>query len=225
MKTGHEPKNKIVPHIVKDFFTDQEIELLLATLKYQKEAKDLEKFFYPVVLSHLARMQIEVMYPEHIRKKIEKFASEIVGEEVFMLHNRYLSYNQEHSPGVNPKLPVHYDLNNYFSKLTLDYQLSSNIDWPIVIEGKSFSLKDHDLLVFWGAGQVHWREPVLFKKGDNVEVLTMHFSKKEDFKNLDSIARAPETIKQKTESWKEDPLFVKYEEEYNAKEESFKEFK
>jgi hypothetical protein len=225
MKTGHEPKNKIVPHIVKNFFTDEELEVLLAIIKYQKNAKDLEKFFYPLILPELARMQIDVMYPENIRRKLEKFASEIVGEEVFMFHNRYLSYSKEHSPGVNPKLPVHYDLNNYFSKLTMDYQLDSNIDWPIVIEGKSFNLEYRDLLVFWGTGQAHWREPILFRDGDRTEVLTMHFSKKDDYEKLDSIARAPETIKQKTESWTEDPLFVKYLKDYNIKEESLKELK
>ena len=225
MKTGHEPKNKIVPHIVKNFFTDEEVEVLLAIIKYQKNAKDLENFFSPIILPGLARMQIEVMYPEHIRKKMEKFASKVVGEEVFMFHNRYLSYNQEYNPNVNPKLPVHFDLNNYFSKLTLDYQLNSNIDWPIVIEGQSFNLKYKDLLVFWGTGQAHWREPRLFKEGDSTEVLTMHFSKKEDYEKLDSIARAPETRKQKIESWTKDPLFIKYIEDYNAKEESLKNLK
>jgi hypothetical protein len=178
MNTGHEPKIKVVPRIIKDFFTAEEVEVLQAIIKYQKNAKDLSEFYAPMLLPELSRMQIEVMYPEHIRRKLEMFASDMVGEEVFMYHNSYLSYNKEHNSGSNPKLPVHYDSDNYFSKLTMDYQLGANIDWPIVIEGESFNLQYGDLLVFWGAGQVHWREPVLFKEGDNTEVLTMHFSTK-----------------------------------------------
>jgi hypothetical protein len=217
-KTGHEPKIPVVPHIIKGFFTDEEVEVLLAIINYQKKAKDLDEFFAPLVLPTMARMQIEVMYPEHIRRKLEKFASEMVGEEVFMLHNSYLSYNLEHNPDVNPKLPVHYDSDNYFSKLTMDYQLDANLDWPIVIEGKSFNLQYGDLLVFWGAGQAHWREPVKFKKGDNTEVLTMHFSTMKDFQELNQSARAQEKRDERLAVWRKDPVFLQYNEDFFTKE-------
>ena len=218
MNTGHEPKIKVVPRIIKDFFTAEEVEVLQAIIKYQKTAKDLGEFYSPMVLAELARMQIEVMYPEHIRRKLEKFASEMVGEEVFMFHNSYLSYNKEHNSTSNPKLPVHYDSDNYFSKLTIDYQLGANIDWPIVIENESFNLQYGDLLVFWGAGQVHWREPVLFKEGDNTEVLTMHFSTKEDFEKLNFAARDPEKRKERLKMWQSDPVFLKYNQDFFEKE-------
>lgn len=220
MNTGYEPKNKIVPHIVKNFFTEDEVEVLLAIINYQKKAKDLDEFFAPLVLPTMARMQIEVMYPEHIRRKLEKFASELVGEEVFMFHNSYLSYSLEHNQDVNPKLPVHYDSDNYFTKLTMDYQLHANIDWPIVIEGESFNLQYGDLLVFWGAGQPHWREPVRFRDGDITEVLTMHFSKAKDFQELNLAARSPEARQQRLDTWRQDPVFMKYIEDFDKKEKS-----
>lgn len=218
MNTGHEPKIKVVPRIIKDFFTAEEVEVIQAIVKYQKNAKDLGEFYSPMVLPELSRMQIEVMYPEHIRRKLEKFASETVGEEVFMYHNSYLSYNKEHNSSANPKLPVHYDSDNYFSKLTMDYQLNANIDWPIVIENESFNLQYGDLLIFWGAGQVHWREPVLFKEGDNTEVLTMHFSTREDFENLNFAARDPEERKKRLKIWQSDPVFLKYNQDFFEKE-------
>lgn len=218
MNTGYEPKNKIVPHIVKNFFTEEEVEVLLAIVKYQKNAKDLDAFHSPIVLAELSRMQIEVMYPITIRKKLEMFASNLVGEEVFMSHNSYLSYNKEHNSTSNPKLPVHYDSDNYFSKLTIDYQLNANIDWPIVIENESFNLQYGDLLVFWGAGQVHWREPVLFKEGDNTEVLTMHFSTIEDYNKLNNVSRDPEARKDRLRLWQSDPVFLKYNEDFFEKE-------
>lgn len=218
MNTGHEPKIKVVPRIIKDFFTNEEVEVLQAIIKYQKNAKDLDQFYSPMVLAELSRMQIEVMYPIHIQRKLEKFASDMVGEEVFMYHNSYLSYNKDHNSISNPKLPVHYDSDNYFSKLTMDYQLGANIDWPIVIEGESFNLQYGDLLVFWGAGQVHWREPVLFKEGDNTEVLTMHFSTKEDFETLNFVSRDPERRKERLRVWQSDPTFLKYNNDFFAKE-------
>jgi hypothetical protein len=220
MNTGYEPKLKVVPRIIKNFFTEEEVEVLLAIVNYQKKAKDLDEFFAPLVLPSMARMQIEVMYPEHIRRKLEKFASETVGEDVYMYHNSYLSYSLEHNPDANPKLPVHYDSDNYFTKLTMDYQLGANIDWPIVIENESFNLQYGDLLIFWGAGQAHWREPVRFKEGDFTDVLTMHFSKKKDFEELNLAARSPEARKQRLESWRKDPVFMKYIEEFDKKEQS-----
>jgi hypothetical protein len=218
MDTGHAPKIKVVPRIIKNFFTDEEVEVLKAIIKYQKNAKDIVEFYAPLVLPDLSRMQIEVMYPPTIQKKLELFASEMVGEEVFMSHNSYLSYHKEHNVGINPKLPVHYDSDNYFSKLTMDYQLESNIEWPIVIEGESFNLQYGDLLVFWGAGQVHWREPVLFKEGDNTEVLTMHFSTRKDFEELNFVARDPEKRKQRLKIWQSDPLFLQYNDTFFIKE-------
>lgn len=218
MNTGHEPKIKVVPRIIKDFFTDEEVEVLQAIIKYQKNTKDLDEFYSPMVLAELSRMQIEVMYPIHIQKKLEKFASDVVREEVFMYHNSYLSYNKEHNSTSNPKLPVHYDSDNYFSKLTMDYQLGASLDWPIVIEDESFNLQYGDLLIFWGAGQVHWREPVLFKEGDNTEVLTMHFSTREDFETLNFAARDPERRKERLKIWQSDPTFLKYNNDFFEKE-------
>lgn len=220
MTIGYEPKIKVVPHIIKGFFTEEEVEVLLAIINYQKKAKDLGEFWSPLVLPDMARMQIEVMYPDHIRKKLEDFASDMVGEEVRMFHNSYLDYSLEHNPDVNPKLPVHYDSDNYFTKLTMDYQLNANIDWPIVIEGESFNLQYGDLLIFWGAGQVHWREPVRFKDGDRTEVLTMHFSAPKDFHELNIPARAPEARKKRLETWRQDPVFMSYIEEFDKKEKS-----
>lgn len=220
MDTGHAPKNKIVPHIIKGFFTEEEVEVLLAIVNYQKRAsvEVLGDFYAPLILPKMARMQIEVMYPPSIRRKLEMFASEMVGEEVFMSHNSYLSYNQEHSPEVNPKLPPHYDSDNYFTKLTMDYQLDSNISWPIVIEDERFSLEYGDLLVFWGAGQAHWRDPVRFKEGDNTEVLTMHFATQKDFEELNGPARAQEKRDERLASWRADPVFAKYNDDFFEKE-------
>lgn len=220
MDTGHAPKNAIKPHIIKGFFTEEELEVILAIVKYQKNAKNLAAFHSPLILPELSRMQIELMYPLSIQAKLESFASGMTGEAVFMSHNSYLSYTKEHDESTNPKLPVHYDSDNYFTKLTMDYQLHANIDWPIVIENESFNLEYGDLLLFWGAGQVHWREPVLFKEGDITEVLTMHFSTREDYDRLNNISRDPEKRKTRLATWQADPVFEQYNKNFFAKEDA-----
>jgi len=214
---NYKPKNSITPHIIKDFFTKEELDEILAIVEKEKIDDSLPEFYKPFVIQKLSRMQIEVLYPEKIRKKLEAFACEIVGEEVFMSHNSYLSYNKIHGDNVNPKLPPHFDSDNYYSKLTFDYQLDKNIDWPIIIEEDEFNLEYGDLLIFWGAGTIHWRDPILFNDGDNTEVLTMHFSTRKDFEELNFVARAQEEREKRMNSWVKNKNFLRYQEEYYKK--------
>jgi mannosyltransferase OCH1-like enzyme len=62
-------------------------------------------------------------------------------------------------------------------KVTFDIpsELKSTFDWKIFVEGKSFTLKDNDALVFSGTNQLHWRERINFKKDDFVDMLFCHF--------------------------------------------------
>ena len=166
-------------------------------------------------------------------KKIEDFASDFVGEEVKMTHNSYLSYNRNHAPDTlqsrggesnldtSPKLPPHFDSDNYFTKLTIDYQLDANISWPIVIDVSgelySFDLEYGDLLLFWGAGTIHWRDPILLKEGDNCEVWTAHFAVQKDFDELNIPARDPEARKIRFQEWKEKSKFDEYNDAWQAK--------
>lgn len=76
-----------------------------------------------------------------------------------------------------PSLFPHYDETFKEPRFTFDYQLSSNISWPIVVEpDKEFILKDNQAITFSGTHQVHWRKPTLFKEGDFVEMIFCHFS-------------------------------------------------
>jgi len=217
MNHNYAPKNYVEPYIIKNFFSKEELNEILSIVERQKVDKTLNEFYSPLILKHMARMQIEVMYPPHLIEKLETFASNIVGEDVKMNHNSYLSYNKIHNPEANPKLPPHFDSDNYYSKLTLDYQLDKNVDWVIRIEEKSFNLEYGDLLVFWGSGEIHWREPLLFKNGDNTEVLTMHFSTQKDFEEFNLSSRTPEERQKRLDMWNSNPKFIKYQEEYANK--------
>jgi hypothetical protein len=222
MDTGYAPKNNFKPKIIKGFFTEKELTTILEIVENQKNDKEIDKFYQPFVIEKMSRMQIEVIYPKEIKEKLESFASEIVGEKVLMHHNSYLSYNLKHGKGVNPSLPPHYDSDNFYSKLTMDYQLNKNIDWVIRIEEEEFNLEFGDLLIFWGAGNVHWRDPILFKDEDNTEVLTMHFSTMEDHLKLNSISRTQEARDKRMSIWNERLDYTKYKTEYDLKEKLLK---
>jgi len=222
----------VIPHIIKGFLSDDEVKEIKELIDHGKSLPP-GGFYSPLVLPELAREQIELKVSGKLLKKIEDFASEFVGEEVKMTHNSYLSYNKKHNPNafetrggrtqlaVSPKLPPHFDSDNYFTKLTIDYQLDANISWPIVIDTNgelhSFDMQYGDLLVFWGAGSIHWRDPILLKEGDNCEVWTAHFAVQKDFDELNIPARDPEARKVRFKEWKEKSKFDEYNDAWQEK--------
>jgi hypothetical protein len=214
MITGYEPKNKIEPFIVKNFFSEEEVAMLRAHIEDFRVREHTNPFYAPLLLEDMSRMQIELIYPPMLRERLERFASETVGEHVMMSHNSYLDYYGKYNVKTNPKLPPHVDSDNYYSKLTIDYLLSKTIDWPIVIEGKPFNLEVGDLFIFWGAGQIHWRDPIALAESDRVEVLTMHFSKFDDFMSLDKSSREEETRTERRNAWKAVPRMQEYMKDY-----------
>ncbi len=224
--------NDVVPHIIKGFLSDNEVKELKELIHHGRSLP-IGGFYSPLVLTELAREQIELKIAGKLLKKIEDFASDFVGEEVKMTHNSYLSYNRIHNPNemitrdgisnlsVSPKLPPHFDSDNYFTKLTIDYQLDANISWPIIIdtngELNSFDMEYGDLLVFWGAGSIHWRDPIILEEGDNCEVWTAHFAVKKDFDELNISARDPEARKIRFKEWKEKSKFDEYNDIWQEK--------
>lgn len=217
--------NDVIPHIIKGFFSDDEVKEIKELIDHGKGLPP-GGFYSPLVLPELSREQIELKIAGKLLNKIENFASDFVGEKVNMTHNSYLSYNRKHSPNmfqrrgdetdlaVSPKLPPHFDSDNYFTKLTIDYQLDTNISWPIVIDTNGelyrFDMEYGDLLLFWGAGTIHWRDPIILKEGDNCEVWTAHFAVQRDFDELNIPARDPEARKIRFQEWKEKSKFDEY---------------
>jgi hypothetical protein len=214
------PKNPMLPQIHKDFFTEEEIERIKGIIAECKNTNTDDEIYKPLVLQKMSRQQIEIPYPEDIVLKLEKFASELCGEDVVLNHNSYLDYDQKYNPGTNPSLPPHFDSDNYYTKVTLDYQLDKTFDWAVIIEGKKFVLEIGDMLSFWGAGQAHWRENITLQPGEKTEVLTFHFSKAEDHELLDAASRKQEARESRLEETKK--IIEQYRRLYTLEEQIFK---
>jgi hypothetical protein len=107
--------------------------------------------------------------------KIEKIIKEIYGDDWYLEVPRVARY--DNSLDCIPYLDPHID-NFLDHRLTLDIQLRSNIDWPIMIDGVSFDIKDNCGLIFSGTKNVHWRPERTFEDGDFVDLLFCHFRSK-----------------------------------------------
>lgn len=184
------PKKNIETKIYKNFFSDQDLKHINDCVDNLKKLEYGTSLYAPVIQKELSRIHIELVYPEHILKRVEDFASELCGEPVVLTHNSYYYYNKKYNPEIEtPVLRPHRDFDNYYSKLTLDYQLEKTVDWDIIIEGDRYSLEVGDMLAFWGAGLIHWRENIVLGEDETTTVLTLHFSNAEDHERLNNLAR------------------------------------
>ena len=88
----------------------------------------------------------------------------------------------------NPQLFPHIDNSN--TDFTIDYQLDSNIEWPIIIENDNYILKNNDALIFNSSNDTHWRKPIIFNDYNYIDMVFFHFINKDkpnDFKQRATI--------------------------------------
>lgn len=210
--------NDFEPKVIHNFLSQEDLKEVWDSINTNKLIEPGSDFYAPYIYEKESRQQIELKISDRLLKYIENFASEFTGEDVIMTHNSYLSYKKSHSSSGYPQLFPHFDSDNYFTKLTMDYQLNSNISFPIVIdvnkELKSFDLKNNELLIFWGAGTIHWRKPTKFDEDDHCQVWTMHFAKKEDFEKLNLNAREVEERLKRSNYWDENTNFINHIKKY-----------
>lgn len=82
----------------------------------------------------------------------------------------YSEYNLKYG---NPTLSIHTDQSP--SVFTIDYQLDSNIDWPVYVEGKEFNLKNNQAVTINVNSQAHWRPKRIFAHGEYIKMIYFHF--------------------------------------------------
>lgn len=69
-------------------------------------------------------------------------------------------------------------------RFTFDIQLKSTRNWPIVVEGNEFILRDNEAMIFSGTNQLHWRPKTIFRDDDIMDMLFCHFSEDSEIPEL-----------------------------------------
>jgi hypothetical protein len=165
--------------IFKNFFTSDEEKTLRDLIETNRRLEPGASRFAPMVIEQMSRSQIEFIIPENIKEKLLTLAKQFVDDpDLELTHYQYLDYFGKYGKGNSPNLPPHLDVENYYTKVSVDYQMSSNIDWSIVVEDQGFILKDNEVLVFEASERIHWRDPIILKEDDRCEVIVFHFSNK-----------------------------------------------
>ena len=116
----------------------------------------------------LGTLAITLLNKKEIIEKIEKIASEAVGEELEVLEFGGTRYSPDF--GWYPKLGPHYDARPV-EMYVFDYHVQSTENWGLFMEGKRFDFGDNEALLFSGTGQVHWREPIQLKENAKIDLI------------------------------------------------------
>jgi len=115
---------------------------------------------------------------EHARKigkskKLTKFAEKLVpvARKIFDDSTLKPTYSVILTYGKDSHLTFHKDQNACV--YTIDYCVSANVVWPLVVEEKEFSIPEGQALAFMGGHDLHGRRPI--PDADNPEVVNIMF--------------------------------------------------
>jgi hypothetical protein len=161
-------KFKEVNSVIKQLLTENEIKSIY---------EEVEKSYNNFIMETLGQQVFDFKMPESVMAKILKVCKELSGQEDLILEAyQFAKYEKFVRPdGVVsiPKLSPHHDTFDQ-PRFTFDYQLGSNISWPIFVEGKEVILSDNDAVTFSGTHQVHWRPEREWVEGEYVDMIFCH---------------------------------------------------
>lgn len=168
-ENGYVENRDFEPFIIKNIITLEDIEDIYNIIN------DTKEFLFQEFVGHRAY----TFKHDAIVNKITEQLNKKMNEEMILKEYSFARYSPNF--GYKPKLFPHYD--THFldgQRITIDIQMNKNIEWPVVVEGKSFIFDKGDALVFSGTQQIHWRENIELKKDDEVDMIFAHFAYKNE---------------------------------------------
>jgi hypothetical protein len=147
--------------------------------------KSLEKSYKKYIMDLHVQQISDFRMPVNTEKKIISYVESITGLSGFEMEYQFSRYELLDFNGKTeiPNLRPHFDR---FSepRFTFDYQVNSNISWPLYVEGKEFVLKNNQALTFSGTHQIHWRPNREFVPGEFIEMVFCHLYLKDTEESL-----------------------------------------
>jgi hypothetical protein len=173
--------------VSSDFFTQQEVAEIKSCIQDQLETREhvlwdveidtstYKKDIVKIQSEQLGRLTINGLnFPSHILDKVTKYVldnnelsdkAELVGGGV--------TYGEYGGKYGMPRLQPHLDGGT--CGIILDYQLESNVVWPIGIEYDTVELKDNEAMILYPLTQYHWRPVRKFAEDEYVKMIFFEF--------------------------------------------------
>jgi len=146
----------------------------------QVNNKKFEDGIYQPFVGHIAYAINNNDIKNILNLKINKIANEnnlLKDQESLTLTEcSFAQYTPQY--GNKPKLFPHFDTHaKDGQRITVDIQLKSNINWPVIVEGNKFNIFERDAILFYGTQQIHWRDRrENFEINEFTDMLFCHFA-------------------------------------------------
>jgi hypothetical protein len=114
-------------------------------------------------------MDITDIVPKEIIDGLIDYVDSL-GHKVIRVESMFSRYSREF--GI-PRLTPHFDIGD--PSITIDYQIKSNVTWPIAVDGIMYNLIDNDALVMHSSNTVHWRPPQIILDKEYVDMIFFRF--------------------------------------------------
>lgn len=133
--------------------------------------------------------------PDHILDAIQTIVAPFSDRKLrFHTTAQFVTYSNKY--GV-PNLPAHFDGDG--TEFLFNYQLDSNVTWPLGLNTQAFALRDNDVVIIRPNQDIHWRPNQEFKDGEYVTMVFVRFHFADEGKNPDKYAHMRKN--------KDDPIF------------------
>jgi len=166
-------------HIIKDVFTPEQLAEIVKIVNSSGRIIDEKHGRYTSSIRASNGRQDDdcpLIIPDDIHDRLYELAANNCSKTAKQSYIKSAKYSGFLNPP--PNLPAHLDDNA--CSYTIDLQLSSNIDWPLYVNGEKFNLEDNWAVVYDGENDLHWREdfpsrnPMSF-----VHMIFFHFAEPE----------------------------------------------
>ena len=144
-------------HIIKDVFTPEQLVVIKESINSSGRVTDEKHGRYTSSIrpSNGEREDDSpIILPDEIHERLYKLASDNFSKTAKQSYIKSAKYSGFLNP--LPNLPAHLDDNA--CSYTIDLQLSSNVDWPLYVNGEQFNLEDNWAIIYDGENDLHWRE-------------------------------------------------------------------
>ena len=114
-------------------------------------------------------MDITDIVPKEITDKLVAYVDSL-GHKIVRVESMFSRYSNKFG---TPRLTPHFDIGE--PSITIDYQIRSNVSWPIVVDGVVYDLLDNDALIMHSSNTVHWRPPQIILDEEYVDMVFFRF--------------------------------------------------
>jgi len=168
-----------MPKIIKNFLNTEDIINLYLVFGLEMDNSILsEDTGRKIVVSqHLISNNNSPI--KNIFKKVEDYVSNEYNKKMKTATFGIHLYSKKF--GI-PQLLPHVD--DYAGQVVFDYQLASNIVWPLIVDGQKYILKDNDVLMFEGEKEGHWRQQITFLEDSFVIMFIVNLIDEEHWFNF-----------------------------------------